>query len=253
MPVSVTLTSASRAIKVLHFCAHCKSDGLAGGRVTPRVFQQDIEQALECKIVGFDPNLVRIEFVSELNLSFGEALSPLLGDLIDEVGKVDRFEAENLNTGVGAGEREKLVDKTSHLHRVMQDTLAGLAVVGGIARKGEGNLGLGAQQCNGGTQFMRRVGGKRSDTLVSGLDAAEHLVQCIGEGGEFIASVQFGQAAVEVLVVDALCLGRDGGDGRKGFAAHEIAGQRRQDQAKRSEQKELNAESWRGWPTSCLA
>ena len=89
---------------------------------------------------------------------------------------------------------------------------------------------------------MRCVGGKGSDTLVAGLNAAKHLVQRVGEGGQFVAGVEFRQAAVEVLLVDALCLGCDDGDGCEGFATHEISGQRGQDQAKRSEQKELNAE-----------
>src|SRR5208283_3411078 len=115
---------------------------------------------------GFDPKLGCIGFVSELNLRFGETLSPLLGDLFDDVGKVDRFEVENLDAGVCAGERKKLVNEASHLHRIMQDAFTGVAVVRGVAGKGKGNLALGAQQGDGGTKFMRRVGGKRSDAPV---------------------------------------------------------------------------------------
>ena len=50
-----------RAIEALHLRADCKGDGLAGWRITPRVLQQDIEQALERNIVRFDPKLVLIE------------------------------------------------------------------------------------------------------------------------------------------------------------------------------------------------
>ena len=43
------------AIKAMRLHADCQGDGLAGGRVTPRVLQQDVEQALERYIVGFNP------------------------------------------------------------------------------------------------------------------------------------------------------------------------------------------------------
>ena len=163
-------------------------------------------------MVRINPEFGRADLTAELNPGFAKPLDPFVRNLFEQVGQIYGLHAQNFNTGVRARKRKQLFDQLGHLRRILQDPLAGLAVIIGIPRESQGDFGFSTHKRDRGPEFVCCIGREGANALVPGFNAAQHLIQSIGQCGKLVARLEHGQAAVEVFVVDALRLGCNSGD-----------------------------------------
>ena len=100
----------------------------------------------------------------------------------------------------------------------------------------QSDLGLGANQRDRGTQFVRGIGSELGDALHGGLNAGQHLVQRFGKALEFVAGSGCFEAAAEVGDVDRSSGTGEGVYRREGAVTQPVASKGGDEQSQRRQQ-----------------
>lgn len=173
--------------------------------------------------LGIEGKWCRVDVGDEGDLAFVGEGADEFDNFVGEVGEVAVFAVEVELAGVDLGEFEEGIDEGAHVLGGVHAGLEGVLVFLGGAFAAECELRFGEDDGDGGSHFVRGIGGETDLVLEGGFEFFEGVVEDGGELAEFAFGFGNLDAAGEVAIGDSVGGVADGFDGLQGAADEEGA------------------------------